>query len=222
VNLAERFRTPVILLLDEVIGHLREGVALPDPRKLKLWERPRPTASRIEHRPFGGAVDSVPPIADFGTGYRCNFTGLVHDEVGHPSNSPEVADKLIRRLIGKVEAHQEEIIHWEETFMEDAEIAVFAYGCSARSSMRAIKMARSEGLKAGMIRPTTIWPFPGQAVKKAASKGIPIIVPELNLGQAVLEVERAAAGRSRVRTLSRVDGELFKPAEILSALKEEC
>ncbi len=220
VNLAERFRTPVILLLDEVIAHLREDVRKPDPRKLKLLERPRPSRDRNRFRPFGGALDEVPPIADIGMGYRCNYTGLVHDEAGHPSNSPEVTDQLIRRLVGKVEARREEIVHWEETFMEDAQVVVLAYGCSARSAMRAVKTARTQGLRAGMIRPTTLWPFPDKAVEKAAAMGLPVLVPEMNLGQIVLEVERLAAGRVPVKRLSRVDGQLFTPDEILAALKE--
>lgn len=221
VNLAERFRTPVILLLDEVIAHLREDVKKPDPRKLKLAERPRPSGERSALKPFGGTVDEIPPIADIGMGYRCNYTGLVHDEVGHPTNSPEITDRLVRRLVGKIEARKDEIIHWEETLMKDAEVVIFAYGCSARSSMRALKMARAEGIRVGMIRPTTLWPFPEKAVEKAAARGIPILVPEMNLGQAVLEVERLAAGRSRVKHLSRVDGQLFTPHEIMAALKGE-
>jgi len=220
VNLSEKYRTPVILLLDEVIAHLREGVKMPDPRKLKLVERPRPQGGRDEYRPFGGTMQEVPPIADFGMGFNCNFTGLVHDEVGHPSNSPAVTDRLVRRLVGKVEYDRDQIIHWEEIEMEDAEIAIFAYGCSARSSVSALKSARELGMKVGLIRPTTLWPFPEKAVDSAAARGIPLLVPEMNLGQLVLEVSRVAAGRTRVRPLSRVDGELFTPMEILSALKE--
>ncbi len=219
VNLAERFRTPVILLLDEVIAHLREDVRKPDPRKLKLLERPRPAGDRAQFKPFGGSEDKIPPIADIGMGYRCNFTGLVHDEAGHPTNSPEITDSLIRRLAGKVEANKDEIVHWEESFMEDAEVVVLAYGCSARSSMRALKLARAQGLRAGMVRPTTLWPFPDKAVEKIAARGIPVLVPEMNLGQLVLEVERLAAGRFPVKRLSRVDGQLFTPDQILTALK---
>lgn len=221
VNLAERFRTPVILLMDEVIAHLREDVRKPDPKKLRLEERPRPTGDRADFRPFGGALGEIPPIADIGMGYRCNYTGLIHDEVGHPTNSPEITNRLVRRLSGKVEAHKEQIFHWEETLMEDAEVAVMAYGCSARSAMRAVKMARAGGLKAGLIRPTTLWPFPEKAVEKLAAGGIPVLVPEMNLGQLVLEVERVAAGRTRVKRLSRVDGQLFTPKEIFAALKGE-
>ncbi|MHB8918180.1 MAG: 2-oxoacid:acceptor oxidoreductase subunit alpha [Desulfocucumaceae bacterium] len=220
VNLAERFRTPVILLLDEVIAHLREGVKKPDPRKLTLVERPRPEGRGMDFKPFGGALDQVPPIADIGMGYRCNYTGLAHDETGHPTNSPEVTDRLIRRLTGKVESHRDEIVQWEETMTEDAEAVIFAYGCSARPAMRALKDARKQGLKVGMVRPVTLWPFPEKAVSAVAARGIPILVPEMNLGQMVLEVGRVAAGRSLVKGLSRVDGQLFNPGEILTALKE--
>lgn len=220
VNLAERFRTPVVLLMDEVIAHLREGVVMPDPRKLELVERPRPREGREAYKPFGGAIHEVPPIADFGTGYRCNVTGLVHDEVGHPSASPQVTDRLIRRIVGKVEFNQEEIVHWEETQMEDAQLAIFAYGCSARAAMGAVKEARANGLKAGLIRPTTLWPFPNKALEIVVSRNLPVLVPEMNLGQMFLEVQRVVAGRCQVRNLSRVDGEMFSPAEILSALKE--
>lgn len=219
VNLSERFRTPVILLMDEVVAHLREGVRMPDPRQLKLVERPRPQGDRESYKPFGGAIDQVPAVADFGMGYRCNVTGLVHDEVGHPSGSAKVTDELIRRLSGKVAAHTEEIIEYEQTQTEDAEIVIFAYGGTARTALRALKLARAEGIKVGMIRPTTIWPFPAQAVEEVAERGIPILVPEMNLGQLVLEVERIAKGRSAVKHLGRVDGELFNPDEILEALR---
>lgn len=219
VNFSEKYRTPVILLLDEVIAHLREDVKLQDPEQLILSERPRHSGNIDDYKPFGETVDQIPPIADFGTGYPCNFTGLVHDEVGHPTNSPEITDKLIRRLTGKIEFNKDDIIHWDEVQMEDAEIAIFSYGCTSRSAMRALKLARAEGLRVGMIRPTTLWPFPEKAIEKASSRQIPLLVPEMNLGQMVLEVERVAAGRSIVRKLSRVDGELFEPAEILASLK---
>ncbi len=221
VNLAEKLRTPVILLLDEVIAHLREGVKMPDPRKIELDERPRPS-SRENYRPFSGAIGEVPPVADFGMGYNCNVTGLVHDDVGHPTGNPNVADRLIRRLSGKIEAHQKDILGWEEIQTEDAEIMILAYGASARSALRALKLARAEGIRAGLIRPTTIWPFPVEAVKKIGERAVPFLVPEMNLGQIVLEVERVVAGKSAVRHLGRVDGELFTPQEILSALKEGC
>ncbi|WP_206808635.1 2-oxoacid:acceptor oxidoreductase subunit alpha [Paradesulfitobacterium ferrireducens] len=220
VNLSERFRTPVILLMDEVVAHLREGVRMPDPRQLKLIERPRPQGGRENYRPFGGALDEVPAVADFGMGYRCNVTGLVHDDVGHPSGSPQVTNDLIRRLSGKVEAHRDEIIDYELTQTGDADMVIFAYGSTARTSLRALKLARAQGLKVGMIRPTTLWPFPEKAIEEVAERGIPILVPEMNLGQLVLEVERIAKGRSLVQPLSRVDGELFNPDEILEAVKE--
>ncbi|MHB1653065.1 MAG: 2-oxoacid:acceptor oxidoreductase subunit alpha [Desulfitobacteriaceae bacterium] len=220
VNLSEKFRNPVILLLDEVIAHSREGVKLPQASELKLLERPRPVGGKEGYKPFGGSVNEIPPMADFGMGYSCNYTGLIHDEVGHPTGSPKLTDQLVRRLVGKIEANKEEILQYEEILTEDAEIVICAYGCSARSALRAQKIGRSEGLKIGIIRPITLWPFPEQAIQAIASRGIPILVPELNLGQIALEVERVAQGKSRVRHLSRVDGELFTPQQILLAVKE--
>ncbi len=217
-NLAERFRTPVILLTDEVIGHLRERVVLPAAGEIAVVERKRPPAGLKNYLPYQADEDGVPPMADFGSGYRFHVTGLVHDESGAPSTKPEVAERLIKRLNDKIANHLDEILMSESYMLEDAEIAVVAYGAVARSAKRAVYEARQKGIKAGLFRPITVWPFPQDAVRELAGRVKAFLVTEMNLGQLVLEVERAAAGRTRVSGLHKVSGELITPSEILGAV----
>lgn len=219
-NMAEKYRTPVILLMDEVIGHMREKVQLPDPSEIEVIDRKRPDCSSEEYLPYKAEEDLVPPMADFGTGYRYHVTGLVHDETGFPSNSTAVADKLIRRLSDKVEMHKDDILSWEEENTEDAEVLILSYGCVARSAKAAMKMLRSKGIKAGIFRPITIWPFPEKRVRELAEKVKTIVVPEMNLGQLVLEVERVCGNRARVEKLSKVNCEIIYPEEIIRKIEE--
>jgi len=214
-NLAERFRTPVVLLTDEVTGHLRERVVLPDPADITVVERKRPPAGLKDYMPYRAGEDGVPLLADFGSGYRFHVTGLVHDEGGAPSTKPEVAERLIRRLNDKIARHLDEILMSEGYLLEDAEVAVVACGAVARSAKRAVAEARQKGIKAGLFRPITVWPFPCQAVRELAGRVKALLVPEMNLGQLVLEVERAAAGRTKVSGFHKVSGELITPGEIL-------
>lgn len=219
-NMAEKYRTPVILLMDEVIGHMREKVQLPDPSEIEVIDRKRPDCSSEEYLPYKAEEDLVPPMVDFGTGYRYHVTGLVHDETGFPSNSTAVADKLIRRLSDKVEMHKDDILSWEEENTEDAEVLILSYGCVARSAKAAMKMLRSKGIKAGIFRPITIWPFPEKRVRELAEKVKTIVVPEMNLGQLVLEVERVCGNRARVEKLSKVNCEIIYPEEIIRKIEE--
>lgn len=163
---------------------------------------------------------TVPPMADFGSGYRFHITGLLHDESGFPTGDRAVAARLLQRLHDKVAYRQAEITFTEAQSLDDAEVAVFAYGSPARAAERAVKEARARGIKAGLLKSMTLWPFPAAAVRQLASRVRAIVVPEMNLGQLVGEVERAAAGAAVVRPLSRLAGELFTPADILAALEE--
>jgi 2-oxoglutarate/2-oxoacid ferredoxin oxidoreductase subunit alpha len=217
-DIAEEYRVPVIVLTDEVIGHMREKVVLPDPAELHPRRRRSPQTP-AGYRPYAADPDGgVPLMASFGTGYRWHVTGLIHDEDGRPTSRPEEAEHLVRRLARKVEKAAPAL---EDNFcesLEDAEVAVIAYGSSAMSALSAVRRARREGIKAGLLRPRTLWPFPERAVAAVAARASRIIVPELSLGQLALEVERAARGAAPVSRLSKVSGELFRPDEIFSVL----
>lgn len=219
-NFAEKYRTPVILLMDEVIGHMREKIQLPDISEIEIINRKRPDCSSEEYLPYKADDDLVPPMADFGTGYRYHVTGLVHDETGFPSNSTAEADKLIRRISDKIEMHRDEIESWEEENTEDAEVLILSYGCVARSSKSAMNILRGRGIKAGTFRPITIWPFPEKRLRELAAKVKTIIVPEMNLGQLVLEVERICGCNARIEKLNKVSCEIIYPEEIVSKIEE--
>ena len=223
VNYAERFRTPVILLMDEIVGHLREKVVLPEADEIEIYPRRKPTCTRAEgYKPFTPDKDLVPNVADFGTGYHIHVTGLIHDETGFPSGSPKVTEEAIRRLHQKIEIAQDEITHYDEFFMDDAEYAVVAFGGTARTAYEAVEAARAKGLKVGMIRLMTIWPFADQVIRALAAKVKGILVPELNYGQLVGEVERAAGGQCPVELLAKYNMEIFTPKEIEGAIEKLC
>ncbi len=223
VNYAERFRTPVVLLMDEVVGHLREKVELPEADELKLYPRRAPKKTRAEgYQPFEPDEDLVPNVADFGTGYRIHVTGLIHDNTGFPVGSPEVTENTIQRLHEKIARVGEEIIHTEEYFMEDAEYAVVSFGGTARTAYEAVQNARRKGQKVGMLRLMTIWPFADKAIERLAAKVKGIMVAELNYGQVVHEVRRAANGQCRVELCGKYNMKAFEPAEIEAGIDALC
>ncbi len=220
-NLSERFRTPVILLSEEVIGHCRERVVLPDISELKIIDRKKPPAGLARYNPYEPGADGVPPMANFCDGYRYHVTGLTHDESGGPTTDAEKAERLIKRLNNKVMDHLDEITMTESWMTEDAEIIVIAYGATSRSAKRAVKMAREVGIKAGLFRLITIWPFPVKEVTALCRQAHTIIFPELNLGQLIGEVERAARNETNVVGVNRVTGEMITPDEILNKIKSQ-
>ncbi|MGN8831568.1 2-oxoacid:acceptor oxidoreductase subunit alpha [Selenomonas montiformis] len=223
VNYAERFRTPVILLMDEIVGHLRENVVLPEPEELRLYPRRVPKKTRAEgYEPFEPDEDLVPNVADFGTGYRIHVTGLIHDDTGFPVGSPKVTEESIRRLHEKIARAGEEIIHTEEYFMDDAEYAVVAFGGTARTAYEAVANARRKGQKVGLLRLMTIWPFADKAIERLAARVKGITVAELNYGQIVNEVRRAAAGKCRVELCGKYNMKAFEPAEIEAGIDALC
>ena len=220
VNYAERFRTPVILLMDEIVGHLRENVTLPTADELDIYPRRLPKKTRAEgYQPFAVGEDLVPDVARFGDGYRIHVTGLLHDETGFPSGSPAVTESLLHRLHEKINRVGEEIIHTEEHFMEDAEYAVVSYGGTARTAYEAVRAARAEGIKVGFLRLKTIWPFADAAVGRLAARVRSILVAELNYGQLVGEVTRAAHG-TPVRPCLKYNMLDFTPQEITAAIPQ--
>jgi 2-oxoglutarate ferredoxin oxidoreductase subunit alpha len=219
-NLAEKYRTPVILAFDEIIGHMRERIEIPDKGVLEVVNRKRPTCSPADYMPFDESKGDVPPLADFFSGYRQHITGLNHASDGFPVNASPRIHTDEQRLMRKVESNKKDIIRYEEYLLDDADVAVFAYGVSGRSGKNAVEQARAAGIKAGLFRPLTIWPFPEEQVAALASRVRAIVVPELSLGQIILEVERCAKGKCGIEGIYRVDGDPITPTQILDKIKE--
>jgi len=220
-NFSEKYRTPVILLLDEVIAHMREKVEVPASEDIEVINRKKPTVPPEEYLPFKPDEDGVPPMANFGEGYRYHITGLIHNYKGLPTSNSQEINAFIRRLNDKVQKNIKDIIIYQKYSLDDAKIALIAYGSVARAAERTVKLAREKGLKVGLLKLLTIWPFCFEEVKRLAKQVDLIIVPEMNLGQMVLEVERASQGKCRVVPYGRVDGELINPLEILEKIQDE-
>ena len=220
-NFSEKYRTPVILLLDEVIAHMREKVEVPASEDIEVINRKKPTVPPEEYLPFKPDEDGVPPMANFGEGYRYHITGLIHNYKGLPTSNSHEINAFIRRLHDKIQKNIKDIIIYQKYSLDDAKIALIAYGSVARAAERTVKLAREKGLKVGLLKLLTIWPFCFEEVNRLAKQVDLIIVPEMNLGQMVLEVERASQGKCRVVPYGRVDGELINPLEILEKIQEE-
>jgi 2-oxoglutarate ferredoxin oxidoreductase subunit alpha len=218
-NLAEALRTPVIVLMDEVVGHVGEKVRLPG--TVPVVGRRGPDAPPGAYLPYRNTEDGVPPMAVYGqAGYRFHVTGLHHDETGFPTNDPRVIDRLNRRLNAKIEIHRDSIVDVAASGCEDAEVAVFAYGSAARAARDAVGEARSRGIAAGLFRPRTLWPFPDREVRELARRVRAIVAPEMNLGQMAHEVEWAVRGACPVIPFGRVDGQPVAPRQVLDLLVE--
>jgi len=211
-NMAEKYRTPVQLITDEVIAHMREGVDIEETVEIIDRERPEPGATYFPFNYTDG--QKIVPLAAFGSGYRFHITGLAHDKTGFPSNKPAVNDEMIRHIFNKVENRKDEIAESVEYFTKDAEILLVACGAVARTSLYVVKQLRTEGIKVGLLVPKTIWPFPEKALKSLSSKVKKIIVPELNMGQLAHEIERIVKNDSEVILFEKVTGEIFKTEEI--------
>ncbi len=219
-SLSEKYRIPVIVLSDEMIGHMYERVVIPDKKSLPRIRRRKPRKNPNEHLPFLGGEDLVPPMACAGEGYRLHVTGLTHDEMGYPVITAAAQERLVRRLCDKIRRHAAEIIRIEEDATEDAEIVVVAYGCSARSARESVNWARKRGRRVGFLRLLTVWPFPEARIRELASNGVKgFIVPEVNYGQVAGEVERCAVGRD-VLMVGLMGGAVHTPEIILNAIEE--
>ncbi len=219
-NLSERYRTPVILLMDAMIGHMREGVALPDPQQLDVWDRAPTEVPPEWYKAYVNEPQDVPPLVPFGEGYRYHITGLFHDELGYPTQRLDEIDPWLSRVFGKIERGLSEIVDYEEDeHLDRAEVIVIAYGATARSAQRAVKMAREQGSRVSLLKLRTLWPFPEERVETAAERLHRVIVPEMNRGQLALEVERVV-GKHKVVRVNRADGEMVTPDQILDAVEQ--
>jgi 2-oxoglutarate ferredoxin oxidoreductase subunit alpha len=219
-NMSEKYRTPVILLLDEIIGHVHEKVDLPDPSTINIVTRKKPEEAPETYLPYKIDESRIPAMANFGDGYRYHVTGLVHDETGFPTNNTAQIDAMLSRLNSKLDPYMDEIIDYEESEMKDAKVGIVTFGSSARSSRNAMQKARQEGIPVGMLRIKTLWPFPTERITQFANQVSDIIVPELNLGQIAHEVEHAAKGGARVHKVNKITGDPINPLEILEKIKE--
>jgi len=218
-NLSEQYRLPVIILGDEIIGHMNEKVIIPPAEEIKLYNRIKPSVPPEEYLPFKPDDNLVPPMACAGEGYSVHVTGLTHDERGYPVMTAEAHEVLVQRLVDKIEKNAESIVRYEEFYTEDAEIVVVSYGCSAGPSMEAVKTARELGIKAGFLRLITLWPLCHKKIRELAPKIKAFIVPELNHGQMAVQIERLSAGKTEVIFIGKMGGETIFPSDILSTIK---
>ncbi|WP_461867005.1 2-oxoacid:acceptor oxidoreductase subunit alpha [Thermococcus sp.] len=220
-NLAEKYRTPVALLTDAEIAHMRERVYTPNPEDIELVYRKLPANKEEAQYPFGDIHgDMIPPMPIFGKGYRTYVTGLTHDEKGRPKTvDAEVHERLIRRIINKLEKNKEDIIAYETFDLDDAEIAIISYGTVARSAIRAVKLLREEGIKAGLLKLNTIWPFDFEMIEGIAEHVSKIYVPEMNLGQVYHLVKEGANGKAEVELIPKIGGEIHTPTDIIERVK---
>ncbi len=215
-NLSEKYRTPVILLTDEIIGHMREPIELPDFDTVEKFER-IVTDAPADYKAYRNAPGDVPPMASFGTGYRYHISGLYHDEVGFPTQRLDEIDPWLERVNRKIE-NADDILLYQTDYEAGARTAILSYGASARTARHAMKQLRAKGEKVSLFTAQTLWPFPEKAVEELADSVDRIIVPEMNLGQLVLEVERVA-GRKKVTRVNLANGEMITPDMIVDAVE---
>jgi 2-oxoglutarate ferredoxin oxidoreductase subunit alpha len=227
-NLAERFRVPVLVMTDAEVGHMTERVVIPSLEEIEIVERPLVRRGDVEPDHFrifrdgsaGNGNGYVSPMAIAGEGYRIHVTGLTHDERGYPGMNSQTQDWNVSRLINKIRTHRNEIIEVEEHDLDDAEVVVVSYGISARTSLWPIELARKEGIRVGYLRLITVWPFPEENIRRLA-KGIrAFVVPEINMGQIVREVERCAAGQALVFGANRAGGDILEPDHVLNIIRQ--
>jgi 2-oxoglutarate ferredoxin oxidoreductase subunit alpha len=214
-NLSEKFRVPVIVLSDEVVAHIRETVSLPSPDAVRITDRVSPDMPPEWYVPYEGNSTGVPAMAAFGEGYRYHVTGLVHDVRGFPTQRSEEIEAFTKRLFRKISQGFHEIQKVEAFFMEDAEVAIIAYGSVARSAHRAVVMARDQGLRVGLLKLITLFPFPRRLVEPVLNQCKAVLIPEMNMGQIVREVNRVNSSTCRVEKYNRFDGQLITPEELM-------
>ena len=219
-NLSEQYRLPVLIMADEVIGHMNERVVIPAEGEIEIVNRRKPTVSPEEYLPYQADSDGVAPMANCGDGYHIHMTGLTHDERGYPAMTAEAQQLMVDRLIKKIRMNRDKIIRTENLFLDDAEIVVVAYGISSRSARHAVRRARQIGIRAGLVKLETVWPFPEDLVRDIAPRVKALIMPEINAGQVVLELERCVAGICPVERVTHLGGTIIKPGAVLAAIQK--
>jgi len=219
-NLSEKYRTPVMVMPDEIVAHMRERIVFPEPGEVEVVPRKAPTVPPEQYKPYDTSFGDVPPLAAYGSGYKFHVTGLNKMQDGFPTTKAEIVQAEEERQVRKVDANVDDIVLFEEYQLDDAEVVVVAYGSTSRSARYAVNAAREQGIKAGMFRIKTFWPFPDKQINALAQKAKGFVVPEMNLGMAALEVERNVQGKAPVLKIGRVDGEPINPDQIIAKIKE--
>ncbi len=217
-NLSEKYRVPALLMMDECVGHMTERVVIPPADQIEIIPRRFTRLPRGEYVPFRAAADGVPEMVRAGDGYRFHVTGMTHNEHGFPDVSVETQQKLVQRLTEKIRQNADDIVHVEEVATEDAEVIVVAYGITSRVAQHAVHLARQRGVRAGLLRPLVVWPFPEKRIRELAGHARAFVVVELNFGQIALEVERLVAGRAATTLVAHAGGAVHRPEEILEAI----
>jgi 2-oxoglutarate ferredoxin oxidoreductase subunit alpha len=219
-NLSETYRTPVLVMTDEVIGHITEKVVIPPADRLKIVPRRLFTGAHKEYLPYLADEDMVPPMIEAGSGFRIHTTGLTHDERGYPAVNAVVQRKLIRRLVEKIRKNADKIIRFETEDIEGADVVIIAYGITSRVSHLVYEMAKEQGMRVGFLRLQVVWPFPEKYIEELATKVKALVVPEINMGQMVREVERCARGKAKTYHVPNGGGDVHDPEEIMAVLEE--
>ena len=219
-NMAETYRTPVVLLLDETIGHMREKLVIPEPGELPVVERLRTSVKGgVDYHPYLPREDGRLPMSDFGGEHRYNVTGLFHDMWGFPNNNPSVVGELLRHLVDKIENNINDISMYKEYWLDDAEYILISYGSSARSAIHLAKNRRARGMKIGVLELQTLWPFPTEMIREKCAGAKAVIVVEMNMGQVVTQVKNAVDNPNNVFLANKITGELISPTDIKSLLR---
>jgi len=219
-NLSEKYRVPVLVMMDECVGHMTEKVVIPEADEIGLVPRKLYQGPKEEYLPYVPDETLIPPMANAGDGYRFHITGLTHDERGYPVMDADCQEVCVRRLVDKIRNNVDDIGDLEEEGTDDADVIVLSYGISSRVAQRAIELAREEGIKVGVCRLKVVWPFPEKKVRELSRKVKAFVVPEINLGQVVYEVDRCASGRARVALVSHAGGWVHDPLDILHSMRQ--
>jgi 2-oxoglutarate ferredoxin oxidoreductase subunit alpha len=218
-NLAEEFRVPVMLMMDECVGHMTEKVVIPPAEQIEIYPRRHTRKPPSEFKLYEPGPDLVPEMAHAGEGYKVYVTGLTHDRRGYPSLNPATQKELVTRLFEKIRRAADRLVMVESDQLEGADVVFVSYGITSRVALRAVQMARQKGLKVGTLRLICVWPFPEKLIRELAGKVKALVMPELNMGQVVIELERCAAGQCRVISVPHAGGTVHDPAEILAAIE---
>ncbi|MCG8616057.1 MAG: 2-oxoacid:acceptor oxidoreductase subunit alpha [Desulfobacterales bacterium] len=219
-NIAETYRTPVVLLFDEVIGHMREKLEIPEQGAIPVVDRLRTSVPKgVDYHPYLPREDGRLPMSDFGAEHRYNVTGLFHDMWGFPNNDPKVVSELLRHLVDKIDNNWENICYYKEYWLDDADYVLISYGSSARSAKHIARNRRKRGMKIGVLELQTIWPFPTEIVREKCANAKAVLVVEMNMGQVVTQVKAAVDNPENVFLANRIDGQLISPTDIKTTLR---